>query len=107
MRVFVYAMVLALSMSAVAAAATVKIHNGTGWQIDHVYISAASAEDWGYDRLGKEQVIAPGETWTFTFTAGDVCAWDLRVTFHDGTHRTLRGQNICRYEDPIWRIRSS
>ena len=107
MRAFVCTIMLVLGMTTVAAAATVKIENDTAWQLDHVYISAASAENWGYDRLGKEQVIAPGETWNFSFTGGDVCVWDLRVTFHDGTHRTLRDQNICRFEDPIWRVHSS
>jgi hypothetical protein len=26
------------------------------------------------------------------------------VTFHDGTHRTIRDQNICKFDDPIWKI---
>jgi hypothetical protein len=104
MRTIISALAFLFATTAIASAAVVDIQNGTGWQIDHVYISSASAEDWGYDRLGKEQVIAPGETWKFTFDAGGVCHWDLRVTFHDGTHRTIRNQDICAFDKPIWKI---
>jgi hypothetical protein len=107
MRALGLAIAFVLGMTAVASAASVKIENDTPWQIDHVYISAASVEDWGYDRLSENQVIAPGETWSFRFTGGDVCLWDFRVTFHDGTHRTLRDQDLCRFSDPIWKIHSS
>jgi hypothetical protein len=104
MRTVALAIAFVLGTTAIASAAKVEIQNLTGWQIDHVYISAASAEDWGYDRLGKSQVVAPGETWSFRFDSGNTCLWDLRVTFHDGTHRTIRKQNICDYENPIWKI---
>lgn len=105
MRTVALTMLLLLSLAAAASAGTVRVENDTPWQIDHVYIAAASSEDWGYDRLGEDQVIAPRETWTFRFTSGEVCKWDLAVTFHDGTHRTLRNQNLCSYQDPIWHIR--
>jgi hypothetical protein len=104
MRLLAFATVFVLSMTVIAEAASVKIENDTGRQIDHVYISPAAAETWGHDQLGKQQVVAPGEIWRFSFVSGNICSWDLRITFHDGKHHTVRHQNICQFADPIWRI---
>jgi hypothetical protein len=104
MRTLISTIALVLFMTAVASAAAVKIQNATPYQIDRVYISPAAAERWGYDRLGKKKFIAPGEIWLFTFIGGNYCVWDLRVTFHNGRHRTIRRQDICAYANPIWRI---
>ncbi len=104
MRTLISTIALVLFMTAVASAAAVKIQNATPYQIDRVYISPTGAEMWGYDRLGRKKVIAPGEIWLFEFIAGNYCVWDLRVTFHNGRHRTIRRQDICAYANPIWRI---
>ena len=104
MRFFAIIAVFVLGMGTIAQAASVKIENDSGRQIDHVYISPAAAERWGYDRLGAQQVNEPAEVWRFNFVAGNVCIWDIRVTFHDGRHHTIRHQNICNYVDPVWRI---
>src|SRR5271166_6287204 len=91
-------------LTATAQAASVKIQNATSWQIDRVYISPSNASAFGNDRLGEEQVIGSGETWTFQWIAGGVCFWDFRVVFHQGFKATLYHQNLCEYDSPIWRV---
>ena len=50
---------------------TITVENGLGsWDIWYLYGCTSEAEDWGEDKLGSE-VLAPGESATFTVQSGD------------------------------------
>jgi len=50
---------------------TVTIENGLGsWDIWYVYGCTSDADDWGDDQLGSE-ILAPGESTSFTVQSGD------------------------------------
>jgi hypothetical protein len=50
---------------------TITIENGLGsWDIWYVYGCTSDADDWGEDHLGSE-ILAPGETVSFTVQSGD------------------------------------
>lgn len=50
---------------------TITVENGLGsWDIWYLYGCTSDADDWGEDQLGSE-ILAPGESATFTVQSGD------------------------------------
>ncbi|GAN78244.1 hypothetical protein [Acidisphaera rubrifaciens] len=60
-----------------------------------VRMSSARDDDWGDDRLGPQQTIAPGRSVTLHLQ-GAGCAWDAQATYRDGSTQERRGLDICR-----------
>lgn len=68
-----------------------RIVNGLSqWDIHRVYISPASSESWGPDRLDPDQILRPGQSETWTLDPG---TYDLRVQDEDEDTYTRR--NVC------------
>ncbi len=70
--------------------------NGTGRQIDSIYISPHAKSEWGPDRLAGDQVLPDGQKEYFSFSGYSTCRFDLAVRFHDGSRWTWTdGTNLC------------
>lgn len=68
-----------LILTASAAHADVVLKNTSKYNINEVFVSAASLDNWGDDVLGEDQIFEPGDKFTITgVTAGK---WDFRLTF--------------------------
>ena len=80
--------VIAIFLTATAFARSGKqdfiLHNQTGVEIDSLYVSPHSVNDWEEDILGQD-TLASGESLKITFDDRDKHVhWDLKVTDHDG-----------------------
>ena len=80
--------VIAIFLTATAFARSGKqdfiLHNQTGVEIDSLYVSPHSVNDWEEDILGQD-TLASGESLKITFDDRDKHVhWDLKVTDHEG-----------------------
>jgi hypothetical protein len=60
-----------------------ELHNETGYQIDEVYVSPNTKDDWEEDILG-EDVLENGKSVNITFSRQKQAYWDLKVVFKGG-----------------------
>ena len=75
-----------------------KLKNRTGYQINEVYVAAASSDRWGRDLMGK-QTLDDGQTLTVTFPHGNgACDFDIKVRYDDGSNAQWRNVDLCKYE---------
>ncbi len=80
--------VIAIFLTATAFARSGKqdfiLHNQTGVEIDSLYVSPHSVNDWEEDILGQD-TLASGESLKITFDDRDKHVhWDLKVTDKEG-----------------------
>jgi hypothetical protein len=69
--------------------------NGTGFEIDEVYVSASNNNSWGKDVLGQD-VLAFRSSASIVFPKATTgCKWDLRVIYSDRDKSEWRGLNLC------------
>jgi hypothetical protein len=89
----------ALASGAYASDADFKLHNKTGYQIDEVYVSKHSSDDWGRDRMGNN-ALEDGESVLITFPhGGQACHFDIKVKYHDdGSTAEWSDVNLCNYD---------
>lgn len=69
--------------------------NKTGYQIEQVFVSASTSENWGKDVLGQN-VLDADETAKITFpdnTTG--CKFDLKVIYADKDTASWKGLDLC------------
>jgi hypothetical protein len=59
------------------------LHNDTGQEITHVYISETGNTNWEEDILGQD-TLATGDDVEITFAGQKANIWDMKVTFADG-----------------------
>jgi hypothetical protein len=65
--------------------------------IREVYVSAATDNGWGQDRLGRD-VLQPGQRLVVSLPPGQ-CVNDVRIVFMDGQAQERRGVNTCALTD--------
>ena len=69
--------------------------NRSGGQIDEVYVSPSSSNDWGRDILG-DGVLPAGNRRNVTFPQRTrACQFDLRVVFANGQKSEASNLNLC------------
>jgi hypothetical protein len=69
--------------------------NRSGVQIDEVYVSPSSSNDWGRDILG-EGVLPSGNRRNVRFSQRTrACQFDLRVVFENGRRSEAGNLNLC------------
>jgi hypothetical protein len=89
------AVACALSTAAYAAQQDFTLNNRTGHTIMTIHVSPSDTNSWGPDILGDE-VLGNGEATEVSFDRDeDQCAWDIRVTYDDGTENDERGIDLC------------
>ena len=87
-----------LATSAFANDADFKMVNKTGYQIDSVYVSRASSDNWGKDIMGKD-ALGDGESVNITFPhGGSACKFDIKVKYEDGDTAEWSEVDLCQYE---------
>ena len=75
------------------------LHNQTGVEINSLYVSPHSADDWEEDILGKD-TLATGESLKITFDDRDKHVhWDLKVTDKDGNSLEWYDLNLIEIEE--------
>ena len=72
------------------------LKNKTGYQIDEVYVSPTSSNNWGGDVMGRD-ALADGEQVKIVFPHGSgACVFDLKVKYHDdGSTAEWDKINLC------------
>ena len=63
--------------------------------INEIYISPASADHWGEDRLG-EATLPPGHSLHIELGPTRDCAFDVQVVYEDASRETARAVDVCR-----------
>ncbi len=100
------AAVVALAIAAIgvphtafASDADFKLKNKTGYQIDEVFVSKHSSDNWGKDVMGHD-ALADGEAVDITFPHGNgACSFDIKVKYHDDSSTAeWTDVNLCKYE---------
>ena len=59
------------------------LHNETGQEITHVYVSETGNTNWEEDILGQD-TLPTGDDVDITFEGQKANIWDMKVTFADG-----------------------
>lgn len=60
-----------------------QLTNGTGYDIDAVYISPSTTESWGNDVMGQD-ILANGQSVKIVFNpAAQAASWDLKIKWRD------------------------
>ncbi|WP_163071539.1 hypothetical protein, partial [Acinetobacter baumannii] len=69
--------------------------NKTGYTIDEIYVSPASANNWGEDLAGDDS-LEHGQQFNVSFhPSTQACNWDILVVYDDGDSSEFRGVNLC------------
>lgn len=66
-------------------------------EVNQLYVSLSSQENWGSDRLGDD-TIAAGGTRVIRLPQGE-CTYDIRVVFANGEATERRRVNLCSIND--------
>jgi len=72
--------------------------NGTGAQIDQIYVSPHNQTNWGDDVLGDKAVLPNGIGVLITFSSQNhaFCTLDFKLVYHDESTETYTdGFNTC------------
>ena len=92
---FVGALMLTTSMSALALDRHVIITNGTSEIMERFQASNVGTSDWEEDILGWS-VLMPGQSVNIDFDDGTgYCLYDFRITFANGSVATVGRKNVC------------
>jgi hypothetical protein len=86
---------------AASADPSFRLGNAGGRTIREAYVSAATDNAWGADRLGQ-YVIGPGQAFVIRLPPGQ-CVNDVRVVFMDGQAQERRQVNTCALTDLAFR----
>lgn len=71
--------------------------NNTGVEINNLYVSPASADEWGDDILG-DNTVEDGNSVTVKFPReADECNWDFMVKDEEGTGVQWTNIDLCKY----------
>jgi hypothetical protein len=73
--------------------------NKTGYELDQVYVSPASAKNWHEDVMGQE-TIADGQSAKITFSPeNEICKYDLKVVYTiDKSEVVWSDIDLCKEE---------
>ena len=92
---FAFGLVAAALAFGATAGSFVQLTNESLWNINELYISAVSEEEWGPDQLG-DQVIETGGTFRLNGIPCD--DYDVRIVDEDGDACILREVTMCDNE---------
>jgi hypothetical protein len=80
---------------ALAAKQDFTLVNNSGREVDSVYVSKVSSNNWEEDVMGRD-TLGAGETVDISFDKGEhACRWDLMVKYHGGGQDAWPGVNLC------------
>ncbi|MCE9599824.1 MAG: argininosuccinate lyase [Spirochaetia bacterium] len=68
--------------------------NGTGYDIDAVFVSPSSTEAWGNDVMGQD-VLVNGQAVKIVFhPTAQAASWDLKIKWHDEGYPAVVWHNL-------------
>jgi len=71
------------------------VANHSTQAINEIYVSPASADHWGEDRLGDE-TLPPGQTARLKLGRLRDCEFDVQVVYEDASREDAHAVNVCR-----------
>jgi hypothetical protein len=83
------------------AIADFRLVNRSGRTIQQVFVSAATDQSWGADRLGQN-VLPNGRAFTVTLPRDGTCVYDIRVVYDNNTAAEKRRINTCEINDVVF-----
>jgi hypothetical protein len=87
-----------VSFAAIASDADFRLKNKTGYQIDEVYVTRHSSDNWGKDIMGND-ALDDGESVKITFPhGGSACKFDIKVRYHDKDTAEWENVDLCEYD---------
>ncbi len=82
----------------------VNIVNSTGISIQSFHFSACKDPNWGEDRLGSTEIIAPGASRFFDMHDGVAeCCRDMLARLDNGAAKQRKSVNVCEVYE--WEVR--
>jgi hypothetical protein len=82
---------------AALAAHPLILHNKTSSKIVEVYVSHVSEANWG-ENFAKGDPVAPGDSMTLEIPEDDVCMYDIKVVFADGSSVISPNHDTCKFD---------
>ena len=80
------------------------VTNAADVPIEFLYFAACGASDWGKDRLGKRELIEPGQKRQFkTSVTGGDCCHDFRAKMTSAATFQKLAVDVCR--EPEWVVK--
>jgi hypothetical protein len=83
------------------AIADFRLVNRSGRTIQQLFVSAATEQSWGADRLGQN-VLPNGRSFTVTLPRDGTCVYDIRVVYDNNTAAEKRRVNTCEVSDVVF-----
>ncbi|MBV1797571.1 hypothetical protein [Siccirubricoccus sp. G192] len=77
-----------------------RLTNNSPTTINEIYVSSATVNEWGADRLG-DRTLASGATYVLRLPAGQ-CVNDIRVVYDNGQASERRRVNTCSITDLVF-----
>jgi hypothetical protein len=68
--------------------------NRSPQDINELYVSASSAEQWGDDRLA-DSTLASGKSFHLHLGRGHDCVFDVQVVYEDASREEVHGLDVC------------
>ena len=78
-----------------AGAQDFTLHNSTGYDIAHVYVSVVSTNSWEEDIMGRDLLAKEDSVKIHFAPSEDHCHYDLKVTYTDGETAAWGNINLC------------
>jgi hypothetical protein len=98
------AVLFAGAKSASAQDYGINVFNDTGTTIEYFYFSACRDNNWGPDRLGRQEVIRDRRSRFFDMFDGiRSCCRDMRAKLINGATRQRMGVDVC--SESQWIVR--
>jgi hypothetical protein len=83
------------------ANADFRLVNRSGRTIQQLFVSAATDQSWGADRLGQN-VLPSGRAFAVTLPRDGTCIYDIRVVYDNNTAAEKRRVNTCEINEVIF-----
>ncbi|WRH68834.1 MAG: hypothetical protein RSE13_12310 [Planktothrix sp. GU0601_MAG3] len=90
------------ALSALAGTINIEVINNSGEAIRALYISPANKEDWSSDQISKT-IPDFGRYDILEWDDYDLCFFDFRAEYEDGTSTDLRDVDLCRKASVIFK----
>jgi hypothetical protein len=78
-----------------------RLVNRSGRTIQQLFVSAATDQSWGVDRLGQN-VLPNGRAFAVTLPRDGTCIYDIRVVYDNNTAAEKRRVNTCEINEVIF-----
>lgn len=78
-----------------------RLVNRSGRTIQQLFVSAATDQSWGADRLGQN-VLPSGRAFAVTLPRDGTCIYDIRVVYDNNTAAEKRRVNTCEINEVIF-----